>query len=66
MRFHFGRDECAGRGATEKLCMDIGRARVLALPTEETRRRPDGGAMLPAAGSVRDDTLSTHTRANEA
>jgi hypothetical protein len=28
-----------GRGATEKLCMDIGRARVVALPEAETRRR---------------------------
>jgi hypothetical protein len=28
-----------GRGTTEKLCMDIGRARVVALPEAETRRR---------------------------
>ena len=30
-----------GRGGTEKLCMDIGRAGVVALPEAETRRRLD-------------------------
>jgi L-fucose isomerase-like protein len=28
-----------GRGGSEKLCMDIGRAEVVSLPAEETRRR---------------------------
>jgi hypothetical protein len=30
-----------GRGGSEKLCMDIGRAGVVALPEAETRRRLD-------------------------
>lgn len=36
-----GRSGRGGTASTEKLCMDIGRARVVALPEAETRRRLD-------------------------